>query len=176
MTYLVAEAKTPSNFVSEKIPQAERDAFDFSRHRLYTPLGGARWPTDRWVVDKERRVALVGGGTNGNYAADEDIATTFWETLLVEGLSVGVIYKRAADLLEGKDPVTGRRHVIKNLSDTYLYLPAALYARKDEVIALLEEAYFVDAGGPQRPWIRGAKVDLTAARLDTEYGHSKHGV
>jgi hypothetical protein len=46
MTCLAAEAQTPSNFVVENIPQAEKDAFDSSERKMYTPQGGARWSTD----------------------------------------------------------------------------------------------------------------------------------
>lgn len=176
MTYLVAEAQSPSKFVSETIPQAERDAFDFSKHHLYTPLGGARWPTDEWVVDKERQVAWVPGGTNGNYAADEGIDATIWCTLLVEGQSVGVIFKYGAELLDGKDAATGRQFIVKKLLETYLYIPASLYPRKDEIVRLLEEAYFVFARGPYRPWVRGVEVELIEARLDSEYGKAVHGI
>lgn len=176
MTYLASEAKSPSTFVSEKIPQAEKDAFDFSKHRLYTPLGGARWPTDEWVVDKARRIAFVLGGTNGNYAADEGMPSTIWSTLLLEGQSVGVIFKFGAKFLDGKDPGTGSRHVIEKLVDTYLYLPASLYARRDEIVGLLEEAYFVAVDGPSLAWVKGAEVELTATRLDTEYPGAMHGI
>lgn len=174
MAYLVDEAKHPSTFVTEPIPQAVLDAFD--PRRLYRPIGGDRWPTNKWTVCKERNVAFVGGGTNGNAAADEGVPVTSWCTLLVDGFPVGVVFKDGFELLDGKDPKTGTRFHLDKMVDVYLYLPAEVYGRKEEIVALLEEARYVNVRGPKLPWVRGVVVELTEALLDTEYRSARHAL
>jgi hypothetical protein len=51
-----------------------------------------------------------------------------------------------------------------------LYLPASLDGRKDEVVAFLEEACFVEADGPVLPWFRGFRRELTEALLNSMPG------
>ncbi|GLS15912.1 hypothetical protein [Hydrogenophaga electricum] len=174
MAYLVDEIKQPTAFVEEEIPQSFKDSFDPGL--LYTPLGGRRWPDDRWVIDHARNVALIGGGTNSKAASDEGVTVTIWDTLLVQGKPVGLLYSRRLELLEGKDPRTGREYELQRLFNAHLYLPAELYGRKDEIVALAEEANYVFSRGPVRAWVRGVVIELAEAHLDTEYRSSRHAV
>jgi hypothetical protein len=173
MAYLVDQVRQPTSFVNEPIPETFKASFDL--HKLYTPLGSNPWPT-RWTHDPQRQVALVAGGTDGRAAAEADVPTTFWKTLIVEGLPVGMVYKDGASILEEKDPTSGRSHVIDKLVDAHIYLPAQLYGRKEEIIALAEEAYYAYSDGPALPWIRGVVIEVAQYHLDTEYRSARHGV
>lgn len=172
MAYLVDEVKQPTAFVEEEIPQAFRDTFDPAL--LYTPLGGRRWPADIWVIDKMRDVAFVAGGTNSKAASDERVPVTYWYTLLVEGKPVGLVFKRRLETVEGHDPKTGRVYELIKLFETHLYLPAELYGRKDEIVALAEEAEYAASYGPRRVWVRGVVIEVAEAHLETEYRSARH--
>ena len=172
MAYLVDDIKQPTAFVEEEISQAFRDTFDPAL--LYTPLGGRRWPADRWVIDHGRKVALIGGGTNGNAAADEGVPVTCWDTLLVAGKPVGLVFNDRLEGLDGRDPKTGRVYELIRLYNVHLYLPPELYGRKDEIVALAEEAYYVRRRGPKRVWVRGVVIEVAEAHLETEYRSSRH--
>lgn len=170
MAYLVDDIKQPTAFVEEEIPQAFMDTFDPAR--LY---GGRCWPGDRWVIDRGRNVALIPGRTNSKAASDEGVPVTYWYTLLVEGKPVGLVYNRHLELLdEGADPKTGREYELIKLRNTHLYLPAELYGRKDEIVALAEEAEYAISRGPKRVWVRGVVIEVAEAHLDTEYRSSRH--
>lgn len=172
MAYLVDDIRQPTAFVEEEIPQSFKDSFDPTR--LYTPLGFRRWPDDRWVIDHARKVALIGGGTNSKAASDEGVPVTCWMTLLVDGMPVGFVFNDGVELLGETDPGTGRRYVIDKLINVHLYLPAELYGRKDEIVGLAEEAYYAYNHGPRRAWIRGVVIEVTEARLETEYRSARH--
>ncbi|MFV0678750.1 hypothetical protein, partial [Ottowia sp.] len=119
-------------------------------------------------------VALVAGGTNGNAAADEGVPVTNWDTLLVEGQPVGLVCNDRLEAVEGRDPKTGHVYELIRLYNMHLYLPAALYGRKDEIVALAEEAFYVRARGPKRVWFRGVVIEVAEAHLDTDYRSARH--
>lgn len=172
MAYLVDDIKQPTTFVEEEIPQVFKDSFDPAL--LYTPLGGRRWPADRWVIDHGRNVALIGGETNSKAASDEGVPVTYWYTLLMRGQPVGLVFNRRDELLDGCDTKTGHAYERKILSNAHLYLPSELYGRKDEIVALAEEAYYVARRGPKRVWVRGVVMEVAEAHLATEYRSSRH--
>jgi len=172
MAYLVDEAKAPTAFVKEPIPQEFMASY--SPRSLFTPVPTDRWPTDEWVIDKARKVALIGCGTNGNYAADEGIESTAWATLLVDDLPVGLMYRYDIDYLDDQDPKTGAYFEIKRLKQLHVYLPAALYGRKEEIVGLMEEAMYVKSDGPELPWVRGVAAEVEGYHLGSEYGRVKH--
>jgi len=172
MAYMLDEAKGPSGFVKEPIPQEFMASY--SPRSLFTPLPTDRWPTDEWVVDKARKVALVAGGTNGNFAADEGIPSTQWWTLFVDGLPVCLMFHFSIEYIDGSDPVTNSRHSIEKLKRLHVYLPPALFGRKEEVVALAEEAMYVEARGLFRSWIRGVVAEVEGCHLGSEYGKVKH--
>ncbi len=175
MTYLVDQAKTPSNFVVEDVPPGVKDNWDFEKAPLYAPLRLNQWPMGPWTIDKQRRVALTSGETDARAAAEAGVKKTYWTTFLMEGQSVGVVYQTGVELLEGADERTGTQNRIELLTNVYLYLPVALYPRKEEVISMIEEAYYVGDDGPNLPWVKGVRLELAEARLDTEYWRAKHG-
>ncbi len=172
MAYMVDEAKGPSSFVKEPIP--EEFMASYSPRSLFTPLLEERWPTDEWVIDKARKVAFIECGTNGNFAADEGIKPTCWSTLLVDGEPVGLVYRYAIDYLDDQDPETGSYFEIKKLRQLHVYLPAALYGRKEEIVGLVEEAMYVECDGPELPWVRGVVAEVEGYHLGSEYGRVKH--
>ncbi|GLS15914.1 hypothetical protein [Hydrogenophaga electricum] len=174
MAYLVDDIRQPTAFVEEEIPQSFKDSFDPTR--LYTPLGFRRWPDDRWVIDHARKVALIGGGTNSKAASDEGGPVTCWDTLLLEGRPVGLVFHHCLEAVDGRDPKTGRVYELIRLYDVHLYLPAEFYGRKDEIVSLAEEAYYVRRRGPKRVWVRGVVIQVAEAHLETEYRSSRHAL
>jgi len=172
MAYMVDEVKGPSGFVKEPIPEAFMASY--SPRSLFTPLLEERWPTDEWVIDKTRKVALIGCGTNARFAADEGIESTSWATLLVDGEPVGLMYRYDIDYLDEQDPETGSYFAIPKLKQLHVYLPAALYGRKEEIVGFVEEAMYVKSRGPFRRWIRGVVAEVEGFHLNTEHGKVKH--
>lgn len=172
MAYLVDENPTPSNFVTEDIPEAFKASFD--PRRLYTPLGLGRWPDDQWTVDHIRNVALVTGGTNGNAASDAGVPTNYWMTLLVQGQPVGMVFNDDSILIPGRDARTGREYELLKLRNTHLYFPRELYGRKEEISRLIEEAYYVLNGGRRLEWVRGVEIEVAESHLDIDYRNSRH--
>ncbi|GAA6140867.1 hypothetical protein [Hydrogenophaga sp. 5NK40-0174] len=175
MTYLVDQAKAPSNFVVEDVPPGVKDNWDFEKAPLYSPLHLNRWPLGPWTIDKQRQVALAGGETDARAAGEANTEVTHWTTFLMEGQSVGIVHQTGVEMLEGADERTGSQNRIELLTNVYLYLPPTLYPRKDEIIAMIEEAHYVRDDGPNLPWVKGVRLELKDARLDTEYWRAKHG-
>ena len=86
---------------------------------------------------------------------------TSWCTLLVDGFPVGVVFKDGFELLDGKDPKTGTRFHLDKMVDVYLYLPAEVYGRKEEIVELVGGGTVCECERAQTPmgaWC-GGRVD-----------------
>ena len=143
-------------FVKEKIPQDFLDSFDMSK--LFVPYG-KDWPIHTWTADHERRVAWIPITTDSNVAADEGRPTQTWYTMLLEGHVIGVLAEDGVERLLDVEPESKRSFRYVTLENASFLIPDALIGREREIVELASDALYVDRRGPERAWIKGAKVN-----------------
>jgi hypothetical protein len=116
-------------FVNELIPEEQKDKFPFP---VYIGYGGSKPTLYKWTIDRQRNAYLVlvngeGGGYEGTPVTKHFVLN--WD---------GNLISLSADPL-GTSKVTSG--VVMSWRIRHLVIPPALQSKKEEVIALIREAF-----------------------------------